>query len=465
MNEAFYVRVSLEYAEAVKPASKEGAEEEKRTPLDVVCVLDTSGSMGGSKMQNLKQAVQFVLSVLDENDRLSLVTFNSEAELLLGLRRGTAENKRLVTEEILPQIRASGGTDIYAGMKIGEKVLRDRSTRNPSAAMFLLTDGQDRGNRERKLELARSLRAGESPTSLFVFGFGADHDSFHMQEIADAGEGSFIYVETSDAVIDAFGGAIGSQQSEALRNIELTFSATMAGGSVASVQSGSYRHTVERRERERDTAVVRCADLFAGERRDFVVALSLPVAREEDLHALVSTAQAAFSLNSRDAEQRRVRHRTETAECVIARVADVSLPQYAAQRTRDVKVDVEVFRLRSTTAISSAMQLADRGEIEQAQAVIAEAKAALQSESVSFRQEDPLALSLLRDLDDCASRMRSRDEYMRRGGRATMGTHLDVYSKQRQVFRKEESSASVYQTSRSANYQSSAAKSKSKSFF
>lgn len=47
---------------------------------------------------------------------------------------------------------------------------------------------------------------------MYVFGFGADHDSAHLQMIAVAAESPFIYVEETDQVIDAFGGAIGALQ-------------------------------------------------------------------------------------------------------------------------------------------------------------------------------------------------------------------------------------------------------------
>jgi hypothetical protein len=82
--------------------------------------------------------------------------------------------------------------------------------------MFLLNDGQD-ANLQQKLATAKALKA--SGSSLFEFGFGADHDSQQLTAISNAAEGSFIFVETSDTVIDAFGGAIGGQMSGLMYNI------------------------------------------------------------------------------------------------------------------------------------------------------------------------------------------------------------------------------------------------------
>ena len=39
--------------------------------LDVVCILDNSGSMQGSKLKSLKTAMEFVIQSLGPNDRYS----------------------------------------------------------------------------------------------------------------------------------------------------------------------------------------------------------------------------------------------------------------------------------------------------------------------------------------------------------------------------------------------------------
>jgi hypothetical protein len=82
--------------------------------------------------------------------------------------------------------------------------------------MFLLTDGEDEYPQflQDKLNLARTIKS--SGTSLFVFGFGTDHDSEHMDAIANAAEGIFTYVESDSMVTDAFGGTIGAQQGQSL---------------------------------------------------------------------------------------------------------------------------------------------------------------------------------------------------------------------------------------------------------
>lgn len=169
-NNSFHVRVSLKYeeVEALSVA---------KVPLDVVCVLDNSGSMSGSKLTSLKKAMEFVIQSLGPHDRLSVVNFNSQPTVLHGLLKMNPSNQATAKSSIY-RLSATGGTDIYAGMQQGWSLLESRRTRNPASCMFLLTDGQDRDHTAEKLELARRMKS--AGTSLFVFGFGTDHDSEHM---------------------------------------------------------------------------------------------------------------------------------------------------------------------------------------------------------------------------------------------------------------------------------------------
>lgn len=51
----------------------------ERAPIDLVTVLDVSGSMDGSKLLHLKHAVWFVIQNLGPSDRLAIVVFSSNA--------------------------------------------------------------------------------------------------------------------------------------------------------------------------------------------------------------------------------------------------------------------------------------------------------------------------------------------------------------------------------------------------
>lgn len=57
-----------------------------RTSVDLICVIDNSGSMIGEKIALVKETMKFLLETLTPSDRLSIITFNSHSQRLCGLK-------------------------------------------------------------------------------------------------------------------------------------------------------------------------------------------------------------------------------------------------------------------------------------------------------------------------------------------------------------------------------------------
>lgn len=52
--------------------------EESRPSIDLICVIDRSGSMAGKKIELVKDALRQLLEMLNDNDRVSLVIFDHD---------------------------------------------------------------------------------------------------------------------------------------------------------------------------------------------------------------------------------------------------------------------------------------------------------------------------------------------------------------------------------------------------
>ncbi|CAL4941880.1 unnamed protein product [Urochloa decumbens] len=113
-----------------------------RAPLDLVTVLDVSGSMKGQKLQLVKRAMCFVIDQLGPADRLSVVVFSNSARRVTRLARMDAAGKaaaKQAVELLVPE----GGTNIGYGLRVGADVLFARRQKNAVAAVILLSDGHD----------------------------------------------------------------------------------------------------------------------------------------------------------------------------------------------------------------------------------------------------------------------------------------------------------------------------------
>ncbi|MCO5556568.1 hypothetical protein L7F22_010118 [Adiantum nelumboides] len=85
-----------------------------RAAVDLVAVLDTSGSMVGTKLTLMKRAMRLVVRILGPANRLSIVAFASNAHRVMALRRMTKEGRR-ATLEALDSLSCSGRTSIAKG--------------------------------------------------------------------------------------------------------------------------------------------------------------------------------------------------------------------------------------------------------------------------------------------------------------------------------------------------------------
>ncbi|XP_066311500.1 probable E3 ubiquitin-protein ligase WAVH2 [Miscanthus floridulus] len=118
------------------------AEASTRASLDLVTVLDVSGSMRGSKLALLKQAMRFVIDHLGPGDRLCIVAFSSGAHRIIRLTR-MSDGGKASAKAAVESLVAQGSTNIRGGLRVASDVLDGRRHRNAVASVILLSDGQD----------------------------------------------------------------------------------------------------------------------------------------------------------------------------------------------------------------------------------------------------------------------------------------------------------------------------------
>jgi len=104
-------------------------------PLSVIFVLDTSGSVAGSKMWSLNAAVDLLLNGLHDDDRAALVTFSHR----VWLRTPLVSDFKLV-RTLLAAAAAQGGTALYDAV-YAALAISDREDTRPLLVVF--SDGLD----------------------------------------------------------------------------------------------------------------------------------------------------------------------------------------------------------------------------------------------------------------------------------------------------------------------------------
>lgn len=167
-------------------------------PMDLVMVLDVSGSMAGAKLTQMIDASKQVVAALDEDDRLHVVSFSSDARSAwTGLRSMTPEERKSAAREI-DALFDGGGTNIEAGLRRGFDALSGVQRAREEGrfpALVLLTDGQPTSgitSHEELRRLADTLNARD--VAVFGIAFGDDADFTLVRHLAQDGEGAAIRV-------------------------------------------------------------------------------------------------------------------------------------------------------------------------------------------------------------------------------------------------------------------------------
>ena len=145
--------------------------------------------------------------MMDNNDRLALILFNSESNLYFDLNYLTDETKKDLKNRI-SLIDSNGGTNILSGLEKAIEILKKEKNNNDNrvSSILLLSDGCD--NYSDDISLAESLKKltkgfGLSFT-LNTFGYGYDHDPKIMNKLANLRDGSFFLVEDYNKVGEYF---------------------------------------------------------------------------------------------------------------------------------------------------------------------------------------------------------------------------------------------------------------------
>jgi VWFA-related protein len=120
-------------------------------PLNIMLVLDTSGSMFGERMTDLIAAARRLVEALKPADAAALMTFNEPAELLVPM-----SHERAPLLARIDGLKAEGATSLYDGMFLALQ-MRPETTEARSVAL-VFSDGRDTASWLSKANLTEAIR-------------------------------------------------------------------------------------------------------------------------------------------------------------------------------------------------------------------------------------------------------------------------------------------------------------------
>jgi Ca-activated chloride channel family protein len=168
--------------------------ESSTQPADVIFVIDRSGSMGGSSIAEVRNALQLCLRSLTSGSRFNIVSFGNSFESLFAKSRPYDDASMNEAATFVATLDADmGGTEILPAL---QWVVSQEPVAGLARQVLVLTDGEVT-NTDEVIELARRHA---STARFFTFGIGAGASQHLVRAVARASGGAAEFISPGERI-------------------------------------------------------------------------------------------------------------------------------------------------------------------------------------------------------------------------------------------------------------------------
>ncbi len=241
---------------------------EPRLEHTAVVVLDRSGSMQGDRLDHGKRALQALVDRLDDRDKLGLVVFDHEAQVLVPADRVGALGRPRV-KELIASVDSRGTTDLSSGYLRGLQEAR-RVAGPAGATVLLLSDGHANAgitDPDQLCSVARQASSARVTTS--TIGIGTGYDETILAAIAQGGHGNHSFAEHAEGTVVAVAAEIDGLLAKTVQAASLLIR-PLDGVAAITLLNDLPATAVA------DGVLVELGDFYGGDERRLVLEIAVP---------------------------------------------------------------------------------------------------------------------------------------------------------------------------------------------
>lgn len=376
-------------------AAKLETVERSRRPLNISLVMDRSGSMAGAKIDYTRQAAQFLVQHLGPKDVFSIVLYNDKVETLFG--PDVIRHKDQVSH-LIDGIRVHGTTNLSGGWLDGCRHVAAHLNREAMNRVILMSDGlANRGVTDTQQLILLAQQKREEGVTTTTMGLGEDFNEDLMIAMANAGGGSYYFIESPEMTPAIFREELTGLLNVVGQNLTITLDPTSHVTMVK--QLNAYPLSTSG-----NTLTYNMGDMFTDEVKGLVLELSIPA-----LATVGECKIATLRFEYDDVGDSRNAHQISQMD-VIVNVKTRSLPPPPP----NPEVEKSVLLLQAAQARQEAVKAADQGDYMGASQRLRTVADSIDQAHVHHEQLDEERRSLLTQAEKMEQGTQAYDEYSRK---------------------------------------------------
>lgn len=367
-------------------------EKQARIPANIAIVLDKSGSMGGQKIDYARQAAIHAISKLNQNDIVSVVTYDSQVNIIVPSTKVTDKAR---INRLIQSIQADGNTALFAGVSKGAAELRKFLSVNQVNRVILLSDGLANVGPKSPSELGQlGASLSKEGISVTTIGLGLGYNEDLMTQLAGFSDGNHAFVEKPSDLVKIFQYEFGDVLSVVAQDVNII------------IECGENIRPIRVLGRTGDIignkVSTRMNQLYSGQEKFVLLEVEVPE-HKADTEAVIASVKIDYN-NLYTHSRYKLNN-------------SVSVNFSSSEKAVEESIDTEVYESSVEQVANEyskkAVELRDKGDISGAQQILNKSADYLQSNagrisSVKLKSQEIEARKDAQELDDSKNWLRKR---------------------------------------------------------
>lgn len=193
----------------------------RREPLNLVAVVDKSGSMEGAPLDLVRQSLRQIARQMRDGDQMSIVLYGDTAAVFLPPTPIGGGRERVLSA--IDRITSDGSTFMEAGLKVGyATAFASQPAFRGNTRLMLFTDEQPNvGATDAESFMGMAEAASRRGVGLTTIGVGVQYDGALGAKVSSARGGNLFFIANPDEVKSVFEDQLDTMVSELAHDVRI----------------------------------------------------------------------------------------------------------------------------------------------------------------------------------------------------------------------------------------------------